>query len=332
MTFREENIRIAPRFKVLNYLSDIGMDQVRNEIIKGLKSDQKYISPKFFYDKNGSNIFEDITKLEEYYPTRTEKQILSSLLKNIDVDFKDLDIIELGSGDSSKIKILLSQIPPILLETINYFPIDISQSALEKSVKDLSVLFNLKNITGIVLDFHRQLNIIPRHGRRLFCFLGSTIGNFSEEEIQDFMNLLGKEMQQGDSLILGLDMIKDIDTLELAYNDKLGVTAEFNLNILNVVNKLIESNFNPSDFEHIAFFNQEKSRIEMHLMANKNLEIRSKFTKEPIKIKQGEKIHTENSHKFTISKIKQIANWAGLTQKSIYIDNNAWFNIVHFVK
>ncbi len=325
-------IKREKKVEILNFLSNIGTESTKKEIIKGLKAKQKFLSPKFFYDKKGSELFEEITKLEEYYPTRTEIQILSNLFKKIDINFNNLNIIELGSGDSSKIKILLKQIHPETLSTINYFPVDISKSAIEKSVKDLSSIINLNSIIGIVSDFHLQLNKIPSKNHRLFCFLGSTIGNFSTEEMHNFMQHLGNQMQTDDSLILGMDMIKDINILELAYNDKKGNTARFNLNILTVVNKIIGSNFNQKDFEHLAFFNKEKSRIEMHLKAINDVEISSLFFINTLKIKQGETIHTENSYKFDDKKIKQLAKWANLKVKSIYSDKKSWFNIVHFEK
>ncbi len=318
--------------ELINYLPNIGVSSVREEILEGLRATQKQISPKFFYDGNGSNLFEQITHLEEYYPTRTEKRIISTIGNNLDLEFKDLNIVELGSGDSSKISLLFKQIPVEDLKTVTYFPVDISQSAIEKSARELTQQFTLKNITGIVVDFFHQLKLIPKPGKRLFCFFGSTIGNFNIEEAKTFMTLLGSTMQKGDSLLLGMDMVKDISVLEKAYNDTKGVTTNFNKNILNVVNNLTDSNFNTSDFEHWAFFNNEKRRIEMHLRALKNVEISLSSKTEKIKILKGETIHTENSYKYSLHDIKMFGMWAGIETKNILADKNSWFSLVHYEK
>ena len=268
MNFTEDKIITDKNMNVENHLPKLGIKKVENEILKGLKAVPKYILPKYFYDKKGSELFEEITKLKEYYPTRIEKSILSTISSNINLNFSNMSIIELGSGDASKIRILINQIPKEKLQTIKYFPIDISQSAIEKSSKILLDEFPSICINGIVADFIHQKNWVPKLNNRLFCFFGSTIGNMNIYEIEKFMTLLGSQMEKGDSLLLGIDMVKDLDVLVQAYNDKKNITAKFNKNILNVVNNLIGSNFNVNDFEHKAFYNNEKQRIEMHLKAS----------------------------------------------------------------
>ncbi len=332
MNYTQEVIVNKDDIELINYLPNIGISNVREEIIEGLRATSKYISPKFFYDGNGSHLFEQITHLKEYYPTRTEKKIISSIGENLYLEFKDLNIIELGSGDSSKISLLFKQIPVEELKTINYFPVDISQSAIEKSASELIQQFSLNNITGIVVDFFHQLKLIPKPGKRLFCFFGSTIGNFNIREAKTFMTLLGNIMQKGDSLLLGMDMVKDITVLEKAYNDDKGITAKFNKNILTVVNNLTDSDFNTADFVHWAFFNREKSRIEMHLRALKNVEISFNSGTEIIKIKKGETIHTENSYKYNSHDIKMFGMWANIETKNILADENNWFSLVHYMK
>ena len=319
-----------PAVELINYLPNIGIDNVKQEIFDGLKSTPKYISPKFFYDGKGSELFEQITKLEEYYPTRTEKSIISNKVSELGIDFKNLDIVELGSGDSSKISLLLEQIPQDLIPTINYFPVDISKSAIEKSSNDLKAKFQLKSITGVVVDFFHQMHLIPKTGRRLFCFFGSTIGNFSRKQAEDFMIALGKSMQKGDMLLIGMDLVKNVDVLEAAYNDKKGITALFNTNILNVVNNLSGTNFTENNFEHYSFFNTKESRIEMHLRALKDVEV--KLDSEIIKIYKGELIHSENSHKFTLDDINTIAKWSKLNIVRSLTDDNNWFSLNYFVK
>ncbi len=316
--------------ELINYLPNIGISSVVKEITEGLNTTPKTISPKFFYDGKGSDLFEQITHLKEYYPTRTEKKIISSLGEKLDVSFENLNVIELGSGDSSKISLLFNQISADELKTVTYFPVDISQSAIEKSASELIQQFTLKNITGIIVDFFHQLKLIPKPGRRLFCFFGSTIGNFDTSQARDFMKQLGSTMQRGDSLLLGMDMVKDISVLESAYNDKKGITAEFNKNILNVVNNLIDSDFSTSDFKHYAFFNGKKNRIEMHLKALKDVEVN--LGSEKIHISKGETIHTENSCKFNLDDIEKFGMWAGLKTAQVFNDPNKWFSLVYYRK
>lgn len=318
--------------KILNFLPEIGVNSVRDEIIAGLKSQQKVISPKYFYDMTGSELFEKITHLEEYYPTRCEKEILREIVKKLNIDFFELDIIELGSGDASKIKTIFSQIPPNILASINYYPVDISQSAIQHSVNSILEDYQLNNITGIVADFLHNHNYMPRRSKRLFCFLGGTIGNLSENELENFMKEIGAAMEEGDDLLLGVDRVKNSEVIELAYNDNKGVTSDFNKNILNVVNSYIQSNFNISDFEHLAFYSAEKQRIEMHLKAKSDLQIEIGYNNEIIHIKKGETIHTENSCKFTIEGIEEIGKSGDMKLEQIFADSKDWFNLAHFRK
>lgn len=332
VNYTKEETLTKGGIKLVNYLPDIGIKKVKEEIFNGLRAFPKYISPKFFYDERGSELFEAITKLDEYYPTRTEKKILSTIGKEVNLDFSELSIIELGSGDSSKIRLLLRQIPENKLSTIKYYPVDISQSAIERASEKLADEFPMISINGIVADFIHQLNMIPKTGKRLFCFFGSTIGNLNTTEIKEFMKLLGTEMQARDSLLLGIDMVKDSAVLEKAYNDDQQITADFNKNILNVINNLAETNFEPGDFEHLAFYNEENKRIEMHLKARKDIVITFNSGADKIHIKKGETIHTENSHKFNKDIIKTMGFWAGLDTEKIFTDNNQWFSLVHYKK
>lgn len=314
-----------------NYLSQIDDEDICSEIMEGLTAKDKYISSKFFYDKLGSSLFEEITALDEYYPTRTEKLILSDILSAVDIDLNNLSIVELGSGDPSKITLLLQQIPQDTLRTINYYPVDICEEEIVKSVEALTQTFPLNSITGIVADFHRHLHVIPRRGCRLFCFFGSTIGNFTMEQSKLFLQKLDQVMDSGDHILLGLDMYKDIDIIERAYNDSKGITARFNLNILNVVNNTISSDFSTEDFRHIAFYNQKEHRIEMHLKCCRPLTVNTRRYGS-ISFKENEYIHTENSHKFTYERIEQLCRWGRFSSYSIYHDAEKWFSIVHAVK
>lgn len=318
--------------KLLNFLPEIGLENAKDEILKGLLSPKKYLSPKFFYDDKGSHLFEQITQLKAYYPTRTEQSILSNITAQLDLEFRDLNIIELGSGDASKISLLLNQLPLEIQESLNYYPVDISESAIENSISALQDTFDLKSITGIVVDFIQQMHKVPKVGKGLFCFFGSTIGNLDATERQLFMENLGKVMQPGDSLLMGMDMVKDIKILENAYNDDKKITAAFNLNVLSVVNDIIGSDFNPIDFKHKAFYNPLQQRIEMHLEALNDLEI--SILNEDVKVRmyKGESIHTENSFKFKASDFVSLAEWAGLDVQQVFSDSKQYFSLVYFIK
>jgi len=320
------------QISLLNYLPDRGMKKIREEILAGLNSFPKYISPKFFYDRRGSELFEEITRLVEYYPTRTEKKILSTLVRKLGLELTNLQIVELGSGDCSKIRIFLRQIAENDLTSLTYYPVDISQSAIEKSTEKLAYEFPMIQITGIVADFMHQLGVIPKNGKRLFCFLGSTIGNLNPIERDRFLKHLGCEMAIGDGLLLGIDMVKDVGILEKAYNDNRQITAQFNLNVLNVVNSLIDSNFEPAAFEHLAFYNQNKKRVEMHLKARHDMTITFNSGIDHIHLKKDETIHTENSHKFDDESIKTMGMLAGLTLEQVVTDENQWFSLAYFKK
>ena len=317
---------------IINCLPEIGHETAVEEIIDGLTSQPKRISSKFFYDKKGSGLFEKITALEEYYPSRTEKAILQSLPLCAITDCSDVDIVELGSGDHSKITLLLEKVPAASLPGVRYFPVDISRPALEASVKELTCMFPGLAVQGIVADYIHQMHLVPGDRKKLYCFLGSTVGNLDREEAMAFVHDISETMNPGDGFLIGFDRIKEVRILETAYNDAQGLTAQFNRNILNVVNGLIESDFNPENFGHRAFYDRECQRIEMHLEAMTDVCVKTPFTQEDILISKGECIHTENSHKFDEEDIRMIAGNAGLVVKNIFSDEREWFSLVQYGK
>ncbi len=332
MSYLETEIIEAKSIRILNHLNELGIDNIRKEIRDGLTSTPKYISSKFFYDEKGSKLFEEITRLPEYYPTRTEKSILKRIAPKLMNNLKSTDIVELGSGDCSKINILLEAINPENLQTINYIPVDVSQSAIQESAEQLVIKFPDLIINGLVADFINQIDLVPSKRKRMFCFLGSTLGNFNEQEANDLLKNLNSNMNSGDTFLLGLDLVKPVHILHDAYNDDQNITAEFNKNILNVVNEIIESDFKLDDFEHYAFFNSPQSRIEMHLKANKDVSINSPYNSSPIHIKKGEFIHTENSYKFSMDRIKELEQITNLKIQQVFADENNWFALVLFQK
>ncbi len=315
-----------------NCISPPSSKETVAEIIKGITSTPRYIPTRFFYDGTGSALFEKITGLPEYYPTRTEKGILKENAPVIAGNLADTDIVELGSGDCSKISILFDAIPSERRTGICYIPVDVSRSAILKSAETLSRKYPEISIHGMLADFLKHLSNIPSKKRRVFCFFGSTIGNLDPAQTSHFLLNLGILMRKGDQLLLGFDMVKDIVVLENAYNDTLGVTAAFNRNILRVVSNLISADFDPEHFDHVAFYNSRESRIEMHLKALKDLEVESPFLSSGITIRKGETVHTENSYKFTRPRISVLADEAGLRLDKVFTDDNHWFSVAHFRK
>jgi len=322
----DSNIRIN------NLLEGNRRERYLNDILDGLTADRKYISSIFFYDEKGSKLFEKITALPEYYLYDAEKKLLKEIAPEICSSFQGIDIVEIGSGDCSKISLLLASIPPSRRETVRYVPVDISYSALRESAGIISERFPRIEFTGIVADFLNQMDRIPEADGRFFCFFGSTIGNLSAEQALMYMKGLRGAMAPGDNLLLGVDMVKDRHIIESAYNDSEGVTAEFNRNILNVVNSIADTDFNPEGFRHLAFFNNDKSRIEMHLEAAGNMKISTHHLKEVIVLEKGERIHTENSHKFSREQIEMLIESAGLRVREFYTDDREWFSLVLVVR
>lgn len=332
MNLLESRTPSNDRNESTNFLRAIERDATIKSILAGLTSEQKYISSKYFYDELGSRLFDKITCLPEYYLTRTEIRILLDASPQIAGKLKDVDIIELGSGDSTKITILLESILPENMVSVRYMPVDVNESAIKTLAQKLSGKFPGLRVNGIIADFETQLAMIPRCGRRLFCFFGSTLGNFSREGSRQFFSDLGKIMAPGDMFLLGVDMVKSRDVLDNAYNDSQQVTAAFNRNILNVINKRVGTNFHTELFDHIAFYNEGRSRIEMYLRARKKMEISSPYLSGNIMITEGESIHTENSHKFTNSHIESLAEAGDLEIVNIFTDKKNWFSVIKFQK
>jgi L-histidine N-alpha-methyltransferase len=310
-----------------------GEADFETDIIKGLTSHPKSIPAKYFYDHNGSLLFEDICKTEDYYPTRTEEKILRDNIDNIFYETKNIQsIVELGSGTSVKTKIILKHFSDNK-GTFDYFPIDVSD-ILESTVEKLKTEFPEISITGIMSEYEEgiekinELNDKPK----LIIFLGSSIGNFTPEEATNLLKVITTNMTADDFFLIGFDLIKNRDILHKAYNDSDCVTEAFNLNLLKRINRELDADFNLDNFTHHAFFNEKESRIEMHLVS-KNLQY-VKFPKQDLEIffDEGESIHTENSYKFSDETILNITASAGLKNLMVWKDENNYFSLWLFKK
>ena len=330
MNFVNEDIVTLNRVSITNLLQEIGPDTVIEEIVAGLNAEQKAISSKYFYNGQGSLLFEEITRLKEYYPTRTEKTILKNIAPYLMEQYGGFEIIELGPGDHSKISILLNATEGLDLTSIRFLPLDISQPAIRSSAESLVNTFPQLHVEGYAVDFISQFEHIRREQPALICFFGGTIGNFEWPDSLELLKNISRQMKKGDVLLLGMDLVKPEPVLYAAYNDSHGITAAFNKNILNSVNDLIRSDFYAGDFDHLAFFNKERSRIEMHLVANREVVVHSSHFIEDFQLKEGESIHTENSHKYSPGHIQQIVEETGLKLNHTHTDERGWFALTEF--
>ena len=297
----------------------------------GLTSENKFLLPKYFYDVKGSELFEKICETEEYYPTRTEVSILKNLSDTISERNQEKNlIVELGSGSSFKTNYILQSFLKSR-KKLYYIPIDVSDILVESS-KNLIEKYKELFITGLVTFYEEGLDYIKRVNKspKLILFLGSSIGNFTEEEAINFMKMLRNDITCDDRLLIGFDLVKDRKVLLDAYNDKAGITAEFNLNILNRINTELGGNFELGKFEHTAIFNEEKSRIEMGLISREDQKACIKDIGKEISFKQGEIIHTENSYKFTHEMINSLAEASGMEFSDSYTDDKRYFALCAF--
>lgn len=294
-----------------------------DEISQSLNNKTKSINPKFFYDKKGSELFEKICALDEYYPTRTEINILqnfkSDLQTYLDGSFR---LVELGSGSSVKTRLILDILNEIQSK-IEYFPIDISEILTESS-ELLQRDYDNLHITGVIDTYEGGLEFIEQYDNKknLIIFLGSSYGNFTPNEGKIFLQKMNSIMKNEDLFLIGLDLVKDKKVLENAYDDSKGLTAQFNLNVLSRINDELDADFNLDNFKHVARYNEEGQRIEMHLQSLVNQTVVISKSNLSLKLSQGELIHTEHSHKYTISQIKELMRITGFEIKQIWSDNN----------
>ena len=298
------------------------------EIRTSLTKNQKSIAPKFFYDKKGSNLFEKICSLPEYYPTRTEISILKKLQTELP-DFIDdsFRLVELGSGASVKTRLLLD-IFTNLQEKTDYFPIDISEILTESS-EQLLADYNDLHITGIIDTYEGGLEFLQNYDdkKNLILFLGSSFGNFSPDDGYAFLQKINSAMKSNDLFLIGLDLVKDIQVLESAYNDSQGITAKFNLNVLSRINDELDADFDLINFKHHAIYNKEDQRIEMYLKSLVNQSVIISKSNLSLNLNKDELIHTEYSRKFQVSEIRKLLISTGFKIKNIWLDDAENFSL-----
>jgi len=296
-----------------------------NEMFKGLGESPKRISSKYFYDKKGSELFDKICELEEYYLTRTEWSILKNNIECIVecFDYNSL-LVEFGSGSSTKTRLLLQNISNLG----GYIPIDISKNHLNEAVSKLENEFPELEIHPIAADYTLPLELPEIHDeaeQRIIFFPGSTLGNFTKSESRKFFETIRQEIKIGDGFLLGVDLVKDKNILEAAYNDSEHITAAFNLNILQNINNRFDANFILDNFSHRAIFNNSENRIEMYLISKLSHDV--KIGDRIFNFPQNEKLLTEYSHKYTISTITELCS--GLfTVSKVWTDSRNYFAVI----
>jgi L-histidine N-alpha-methyltransferase len=264
---------------------------------RGLSAAQRWLPPKYFYDDRGSELFDQITLLPEYYPTRAERELLGRHADDIVHAAGAHVLLELGSGSSEKTTILLDALDRAgQLES--YVPVDVSAGALRGALDDLARTRPTLPVYPVVADFEHHLSDLPAPGRRLVAFLGSTIGNFTPTDRADFFAQLGQALSPGETFLLGVDLVKDPDRLVAAYDDAAGVTAEFNRNVLHVLNRELDGDFVVDDFEHVAVWDAEREWIEMRLRALRPMTVNLPGAELVFELTAGEEIRTEISAKF----------------------------------
>jgi len=299
------------------------------ELSHSIRQKQKSISPKFLYDQNGSQLFEKICVLQEYYLTRTEigilKQIDGKLQSYLNGNFR---LVELGSGSSQKTRLIIDMLTR-LQKHVEYFPIDISK-ILKKSSTVLQSDYKNLHITGIIDSYENGLEFVNSYDdmKNLIVFLGSSFGNFDPENGIKFLQKINSSMKNDDLFLVGLDLVKDKTVLRQAYDDSQGITAQFNLNVLSRINSELGGNFDISKFVHHAVYNENQNKIEMYLrsLAKQTVEIPNANLM--LEIDEGELIHTEDSHKYTISQIKQMFEITGYQIEAMWNDDNRYYSLV----
>ena len=298
--------------------------QFAHDVLAGLTARPKRLLPKYFYDQAGAQLFEEITALPEYYPTRCELAILHEHASEIAwLVPEGAALIEFGSGSSKKARILLAAAQ----QAAAYVPVDISTEMLTKEAQELRQDHPRIKVLPIETDFTKPFRLpaavasMPRTG----FFPGSTIGNFEPHEACSFLRHAGRILGKGAVLIIGVDLVKDTKILNAAYDDAAGVTAKFNLNLLTRINRELDGTFDLESFSHEAFYNSERHRIEMHLASKKRQKVR--VCGRAIDFRAGETIHTENSYKYTLESFGALARGSGWTPAAVWTDKKKYFSV-----
>jgi L-histidine N-alpha-methyltransferase len=301
-------------------------ETLADDVRDGLARSPRELPPKLFYDERGSELFDRITTLPEYYPSRCEREILNRHAPRIIERSGAEELVELGSGTASKTRALLYAMAG-QGSLARYVPFDVDESVVQACAVELTEIYPGLEVHGVVGDFGRDLERIPAGQRRLFAFLGGTIGNLYPADRARFLERVRQLMGPGDRLVIGTDLVKDRAVLEAAYNDSAGITAEFNRNVLRVINAGLDADFRIEAFEHVAFFDEANSWIEMRLRAKGAQTVRIDGADLELTFADGEEIRTEISAKFTRDAVERELHAAGLALDDFFTDGSALFGL-----
>ncbi len=294
------------------YLTDDDLDKaLRHDVLDGLSSTPKSLPPKWFYDRRGSALFEDITRLAEYYPTRRERAILTERADDIAALCGATTLLELGAGSGEKTRLLLHGLQRFgTLE--RYVPVDVSGEFLAHTSREIARDHPGIAVRPVVADYERHLHLLPTAGRRLIAFLGGTIGNMPPRDRCQFLSQLAAAMEPDETLLLGADLVKEVPRLLAAYDDARGVTAEFNRNVLHVINHHLDGDFRPDTFDHVAVWDADHEWIEMRLRSTVDQTVRIGALDVAVDFASGEEMRTEISAKFRVHRLRTELADAGL--------------------
>ncbi|MBW4521961.1 MAG: L-histidine N(alpha)-methyltransferase [Scytolyngbya sp. HA4215-MV1] len=325
---RNELIETA-RLRWITFSSSAESIDEGQEVIYGLKQRQKTLPCRYFYDDRGSELFEQICDLPEYYPTRTEQTILETYALEIAKSTGSCELVELGSGSSRKTRLLLEAYSQ-LNHQLHYCPIDVSAGILYSTAITLLHQYPTLRLCGLAGTYEQALAQLPAAEleNRMLIFLGSTLGNLNEAECNQFLTLIQQALQPGEFFLLGVDLQKPVEIIEAAYNDAQGVTAEFNLNLLRHLNQRFQSNFDLDQFAHFAFYNSIEHQIEMHLKSLQTQTVNLQALNFQVTLQAGETIQTELSRKFHLPTLVTVLSDHALAPLQIWTDPQGWFGLL----
>lgn len=303
-------------------------ETLEHAIRESLRQTPKALPTRFLYDDAGSELFERITALPEYYPTRTETEILRMRGGEIiEAAGYDLAMVEFGSGSSIKTRILI-EAALIKQKSLSYTPIDISEGFLRETAESLTQRYDALSVTALAAEYFDAISHLPAHsGPRLIMFLGSNIGNLTHAEANDFLKRIRGAMHPQDRILLGVDQVKEPQIIEAAYNDRAGVTAEFNKNLLRRLNRELNATFVPTAFRHHAPYDTRFERVEMRLYSLMNQVVAIHDLNESVELADGEYIHTEWSHKYSPTSFSALIHGTGLTIQDLWMDRRGWYGL-----
>jgi len=300
--------------------------QLLDDAREGLTASQKYLPSMYLYDAEGSRLFDAICDEPEYYPTRTEAALLDAVADEVMALTRPTQLVELGSGAARKTRTLLEAMRRVSGGRV-FVPMDVSEEMLRRSGRELVRDYPWLTVHGLVGDYAETLGLLPPARRRLVAFLGGTVGNYEDDAAVGFLSAIRECLGDDDALLMGADLVKDKAVLDAAYNDAAGVTAAFNKNVLRVLNRELGGDLDEEAFEHVAFYDEARARVEMHLEATRPVRARFSELDLAVTFEAGETLHTEISRKFTRPRIGGLLSRAGFELREWFTPENGYFSL-----